>query len=601
MAFKFQLSNVPIFFSNFGKMQRRHTINYNQQPKNQNFNQPRNNKHDKSWECFRNFDCVHMWDGFVYLFISVCDSEKDLNSLMNDFDEMRNKIFYLHQNGGASEDKYQTTNEIINQYLKSRKIGDEDMRNKVMLSVFRQLEAHNIYEPCLSNMINLFNEMSRFQRKSLREICISRIYGYSKFAEYLFKEWSKKHYTKNKIDEDFQQEDKKSNAKEQSKNKKSSNTDISNSECEGDSIGDNSMEKKHDYKKTINNSSTIEDSKENENITLATTDNAIEKKTQEIQKRDSKLGIMKHEIEQLRKEAAKYQAALGGITDVGWRDNDFNNSMQLTKDIEKLQKDLENFTRVKRQGIKIKIDAASRLLETYKCKTQKNDKNIKLVLSAALQQHLVKIILESADNYFEQALDNIVKIQENDSKTCIIDDELEAVILFKIKELIELVTRFERTRTGTDEHSRVLPIKLRQQIYAALGHRGFSKLNHPFITRLTKNLIDEMNKYRIIESQDKNEKVEKEIITIVIQVLRIFYFRIYTQEPIPSLEFYKSGEYFDPNVMESISQIGQSDDGELEIEICSFPVVALIENLDEEMKRVFTKAQVIVRPKKRTF
>jgi len=50
--------------------------------------------------------------------------------------------------------------------------------------------------------------------------------------------------------------------------------------------------------------------------------------------------------------------------------------------------------------------------------------------------------------------------------------------------------------------------------------------------------------------------------------------------------------------MESINQIGRSDDVELEVEICSLPVVGLIKNLDEESKSVFTKAQVIVRPKK---
>lgn len=659
------------------------SLNLNEQNSN-------NRNDDNSWECFRKFVNVHMWDGFVYLFIVVCDSEKELDCLKGDFDEMRNRIYYLYNYGGSSEDKYNVTNEIMDKYIRSRFNKNEDLRNKVMISVFRQLESHNIYDPHLSDMIHLFDKMSRFQLKSLRDMFISRIYGYSKFSEYLYKRWNSRYYTKNKIDEVFRpedkkvkqkvyqniddtedkndddshQEDRKVNAKEQNvdqnidqnKNKhhtengkgensyqeykkvntneqrvdqniehdtenkkdedfhqedrvkeqkvdqnidqnksKLSRANESKSEHEENNTQDQSMEeKKHDYKETNSSSSTNKISKKGskKNKTL----NTIEKKSQGNQKKAFKVEKLQQEIEALRQEAAKHQAALGGIMNVGWRDDDSNNSVQLTRDIEKLQKGLDDFTRVKRSGIKIKIDAANRLFEDYGCNLSQEKNNMKLVLGAVLQQHLIKIILESADSYFNQIFNNnIEKDQENDSTTCIVDDKLEAVILSRIKELIKLATRFEETRTGTDEHSRILPTKLRQQIYAALGHRGFAKSDHPFITQLTKDILDEMNKYRIIASSDKNSKLEKEIITIIFQVIRIFYFRLHTQEPVPSWEFYKSGDCFDPDVM---NQIGQSDEGELEVEICSFPVVALIKNLDDEAKRVFTKAQVIVRPKK---
>ncbi|CAB4438812.1 unnamed protein product [Rhizophagus irregularis] len=686
--------------------------------------QDSNNKNDdKPWECFRNFVNVHMWDGFVYLFIVVCDSEKELDCLKGDFEGMRNRIYYLYSNGGTGEDKYNTTNEIMDQYVRSRFKKNEELRNKVMISVFRQLESHNIYDSSLSDMIHLFNKMSRFQLKLLRDMFISRIYGYSKLSEYLYKKWNRRYYTKNKVYEDFRpedkkvkqkvyqniddtenkkdddshQEDRKVNAKEQNvdqnidqnKNKhhtenekgensyqedkkvnaneqrvnidydtenkkdedfhqedrvkehkvdqnvdqnksKLSKANESKSEHEENNTQDQSMEeKKHDYKETTSSSSTNKISKKgskskNKTLTKSTksiaSDNTIEKKSKGTQKRAfkveklqenqkseveklqqeietlqenqiSEVEKLQQEIKALRQEAANHQAALGGIMDVGWRDNDSNNSMQLTRDIEKLQKDLDDFTRVKRSGIEIKIDAANRLFEDYGCKLSKEKDNIKLILGAVLQQHLIKIILESADSYFKQIFNNnIEKDQENDPTSCIIDDKLEAVILSRIKELIKLTTRFGETRTGTDGHSRILPTKLRQQIYAALGHRGFSKSDHPFITQLTKNIIDEMNKYRIIESADKNSKIT----TIIFQVIRIFYFRLHTQDPVPSWEFYKNGDCFNPSVMD---QIGQSDEGELEVEICSFPAVALIKDLDDEAKRVFTKAQVIVRPK----
>ncbi|GBC08158.1 hypothetical protein RclHR1_07930015 [Rhizophagus clarus] len=620
-----------------------------------------NNRHDdKSWECFRNFACVHMWDGFVYLFIVVCDSENNLDHLMDNFSELRNRILYLHRHGGASDDKYDKTNDIIDRYIRSRFKKDEDMRNKVMLSVYKQLESHNIYDPYLRNMIQSFDKMSRFQRKTLREMFLSRIYGYSKFSEYLFNKWNNtknnkdevlrsedkkvkqnvdqninKHNTKNKK-EDSHQEDKGFNSEEQKvdqrndQNKNEHHTknmndedphqedikgdveeqnvaDESKSEHEENNTQNQSMEeKKHDYKETTSRSSTNKKgskSKDKTSMKSTKADNTIEKKPKENQKKALKVGklqqeivTLQQEIITLRQEAANHQAALGGIMNVGWRDDDSNNSMQLTKDIEKLQKDLADFTRVKRGGINIKFNAASRLFESYGCKIYP-EKTMKLVLSAVLQQHLIKIILKVADSYFTEAFnDNVEKDQENDSTSFTIDDKLEATILSKIKELIKLTTRFEEIRTGTDKHSRILPTKLRQQIYAALGHRGFSTSDHPFITQLTKDLIDEMNKYRIIESEEKNIKLEKEIITIITQVLRIFYFRLHTQEPIPSFEFYKSGDCFDPNVMESTSQIEQSDEEELEVEICSFPVIALIKNSDDESSRVFTKAQVIVRP-----
>lgn len=58
-----------------------------------------------------------------------------------------------------------------------------------------------------------------------------------------------------------------------------------------------------------------------------------------------------------------------------------------------------------------------------------------------------------------------------------------------------------------------------------------------------------MNKYRILNSEEKNKNFEKEIVKIIIQVIRIFHFRLKTQEPIPLVRFYKGGDCFDPNVM----------------------------------------------------
>ena len=86
--------------------------------------------------------------------------------------------------------------------------------------------------------------------------------------------------------------------------------------------------------------------------------------------------------------------------------------------------------------------------------------NFSKLLNAKLKKIIIKIISKSPDKYFEQALNNIAKVQENDFTSCIIDDKLEVAILSRIKELIELTTRLRRHAREPMKHSRILPTKL---------------------------------------------------------------------------------------------------------------------------------------------
>ncbi|GES97065.1 hypothetical protein GLOIN_2v1646194 [Rhizophagus clarus] len=709
---------------------------------------------DRSWEVFHYFVHVHMWDGFVYLFLLVWDSEPNDSHLDNEFTLIEGHLSNLHNSEASSKDKSVATDEIIKQFKEYRNTKNEDLRNEVMSKVYYHLFNQSIYGERLTNLIALLKSMSYLQKQALRHIFISRIYGYSKFAEYLSREWKNKPIgeareneqlltkenqthiietglkqilnlgNQNDVAAKFRQEildrlessqnektyadalkvEKNTNKLEETINNSfnknseivkpvSDSTEFSktekpaykkieildnieikkkkespefvnyenltkkkevenetinkddkenNIETNKDDKGDDNIDKietNKDNKDNIENNkvdkdgNNIETNKYNkeDNIEVNASENPSKEKIRIDQKnsrhRDSsykrssinverlqqeievlRQEVAKHqaasinveklqqEIETLRQEAAKHQAALGGIINVGWRDDDSNNSMQLTKDIEKLQKDLADFTRVKRGGIKINNDAVRTLLQNLKCKTLVEHKtNVKLVLSAALQQKLIKITLNTADDYFKRVLNG-----HPDKVDLIADEKLEAAIFSKTNQLIELTERFTKVNTGTDAHTLLLPIKIRQHIYAALGQRSFTE-NHPFIKNLLETNLNGMNKYRTIDDEEKNKKITSEAAIIIRQILHLFYFRLQTQEPKPSIKFYESGDEFDHSVMESVGQIKNDDDDgneDLEVEICSFPAIALLDNLDEEERRVFTKAQVIVRQKK---
>ncbi|RGB33348.1 hypothetical protein C1646_704628 [Rhizophagus diaphanus] len=273
------------------------------------------------------------------------------------------------------------------------------------------------------------------------------------------------------------------------------------------------------------------------------------------------------------------------VVDAEWRDNDKNNSIQLVKDIENLNRALNKAIGVKRNVKEIKKEAVAELFNSYNCTTDVNTKQMKLVLDAVLQRHLIKNILDYANYYFTgvQKNDNLeyfTGLQKNDN--------LEAVILSKTEELINLTSQFEDTNLEIDENAQTLPTILRQQNYATLGHRVFSK-NHPFVNQLVNDLTKEMNRYRILDSEEKNKKFEDDIITILIQFLRIFYFRLKTQEPTPSFKFYESGTNIDPFYMDGMWE-GHYED--YVVEICSFPAIIV-----ESDERAYIKAQVIARPK----
>ncbi|CAB4494379.1 hypothetical protein RhiirA1_493278 [Rhizophagus irregularis] len=519
----------------------------------------RNHDQDFTWRIFRIFRHLYMWEEFVCLYIIVldCDLEPNIIGVEEEIENIKGfiKQFSTGLNTEITNASYWIS--IIDRYWNSRTQFNENELAAVKAIVNERLDT--VYFRNLNELINYLKQMTKFQIKTLRYIFMTRLYGYSHFAKYL----SIFHHQQNdKTKSDDKMEDIEEIVFKGTKANQEAETKLENHNYLND-LNEKLIEQ-------INNLQ-----KDKDELTNKLKDSQVQLKDNE-----NKIEILESEIMSLKEQKNFNNVRLGEITDVEWRDDDENNSTQLVKDIEKLNRALNKITEVKRNVKEIKKEAVAELFSSLGCNTTVKDKQMKLVLVAALQQKLIKFILDYAKYYFEHV--NISQVQN------ISVDNLEVAILFKTEDLIKLTTLFEDTHSVTSENSRTLPTTLRKQCYAALGNRGFPA-NHPFINQLAKDLISEMNKYRILDSDEKNKKFEKEIVKIIIQVLRIFHFRFKTQEPIPVVKFYKGGEDIDPFFMEGMWE-GHHED--YEVEICSFP--AIFVNSDS---RVYTRAQVIARLK----
>src|SRR5205823_6220545 len=107
---------------------------------------------DSSWEVFRYFKPVHMWDGFVYLFLLVWDSEPSDILLDGELTLIEGHLLKLKNIVPIEEkEKNSTVDEIFNQFKQYRITKDEILRNELMSKIYQQLSLQNIFNPHLSN------------------------------------------------------------------------------------------------------------------------------------------------------------------------------------------------------------------------------------------------------------------------------------------------------------------------------------------------------------------------------------------------------------------------------------------------------------------
>ncbi|CAB4375330.1 unnamed protein product [Rhizophagus irregularis] len=310
-----------------------------------------------------------------------------------------------------------------------------------------------------------------------------------------------------------------------------------------------------------------------------------------LEDKEKEIEELKQKNIELNNEASKYQYALGAATDTRLSDNDENNPINLKKDILSLQDSLKDYTVIKGK-IDINTSKIQELLKKYKSNTiiTEKDQNKPLV-KAVLQRHVIEQICEYAKEYF----DNPNKYQKHPYG-------METHLFNKTKEMVELTRNFAKRRAGIDESTKVLPIKLRQQVCAALGNRGFNDMidnekkifTHNFVSRYQNILNTEINNYRKISDSEKKKEIEDMAADIVKRTVTLFWFRLRVQQPIVEYIWPKSDDIIDPSYMEGKWENDGIDN--LIVDICSFPLIAQ-EFSNESKRQIYTKAIIFQKPK----
>jgi len=267
-------------------------------------------------------------------------------------------------------------------------------------------------------------------------------------------------------------------------------------------------------------------------------------------------------------------------------DDDRNVTVKFKDDILRLQDDLEDYVTNLRPNIETNATKINNLLSKYGSKTRLTSSSNIPLTKAVLQRHVLETIFSYASIYSYK--------NSSDSYS------LEAQIVHQTGDLIRLVEEFGETREGNDNITLTVPVKIRQQIYSALGNRGFSNLTneqktreHNFINKFKTELNLEIEQYRKILDITKKKFIEDKAANIILDVVRIFYFRIQTQEPIGQIHWFNNKDKIDPNLM-----IGMWDDDnfdDFEVDICKFPLIG-IELSDNLKRKVYTHA--IIHPQK---
>ncbi|CAG8592546.1 10969_t:CDS:1, partial [Diversispora eburnea] len=280
------------------------------------------------------------------------------------------------------------------------------------------------------------------------------------------------------------------------------------------------------------------------------------------------------EAESAKREAMMHQAALGKATNVHWSDDTNNNSIQLTKDIQELEKNISELAKVKGRNYKINEEGALELLQKYNIQIKPEDKQFKLILSSALQRLVVEFIFDIAKNLCNN-------LDKNDD-----DDNLESNIIYHTEELVKYSSRLVNKRKGDDKISNVTPIKIRQQSYAMLTLRGFVN-DHHLIREQVNKLIKKIEQYRDIVNSEKQNEFRVETESLIRSGIQL-YFILKTQEPVPEIKWYELGNPIEKHVMKGHWEHGEEKG--FEVNLCCFPAIIAHDT-------VYHQANIIAQPK----
>ncbi|CAI2175028.1 5909_t:CDS:1 [Funneliformis geosporum] len=359
------------------------------------------------------------------------------------------------------------------------------------------------------------------------------------------------------------------------------------------------LEKINQKLQKTNEQNNVENLRQNEefekrlnNLNQKFHDNTITIKLLEerLKEKDKEINDLEQINIDLKEEASKYQSALGTATNLRLSDNDENNSVTLKNDILSLQDSLEDYITKCKGNIEINVAEVQKLLIKYGSQTDITIEH-KPLIKAVLQRHVVEKIIGFAQEYFSY--------QDLQGKLYGIETTLYA----KANEIINLTEDFAIKRTGTDDTTKVLSIKLRQQIFGALGNRGFNNmitdsrkiLPHKFIDYFKSVLNDEIGKYRILKDPKKKQEIEEMASGIIQKIISLFWFRVKTQEPVAEIVWVNPNVNIDTSYME-----GKWDDDEIDdliVDICYFPTISQ-EFKNKSKRHIYTPARIFPKSKK---
>ncbi|GBB88812.1 hypothetical protein RclHR1_15400005 [Rhizophagus clarus] len=319
--------------------------------------------------------------------------------------------------------------------------------------------------------------------------------------------------------------------------------------------------------------------KETKNIELKKEALALENKLKEkegkLKQKEANLRKLGEENAELRKEASKYQSALGNATNPCLGEED---SVKFLQDILDLQKTLENYVTNLKPNMDLDYEKIQALAIKYGCSTPA-DKNHKLFVKALLQRKVLDDMIE--------LFKNLVNKSE--------DVKLEMDIEVKTRELLGLIENFSISRSESDKITEMASRKVRQQVYGILGDRGFADVTdsngrhmHDFITYANDDLNNMMNQHRKINDANKRKEVESIAPKLIQDFCKLFFYRLNVQEPIIEYKFYEPGSKIDPNVMKG--NWDEDDVPQLCVDICSFPTIGY--NLASPNWKIYTSAKV---------
>nr|CAG8530068.1 4877_t:CDS:2 [Entrophospora candida] len=152
--------------------------------------------------------------------------------------------------------------------------------------------------------------------------------------------------------------------------------------------------------------------------------------------KDKEIDYLKEANEKLKKEAIKYQSALGDATSFHLGSQDPNSAGQLSKDIHDLHNNLVKFCGLRKADADVNISTVKELLKKFGCSLTVSNKistTDKILISGALERHVIEMIIEKTKNYLKKVNEKDVK-QDDENR----QQSLEAKIVNTTEQLLKV-------------------------------------------------------------------------------------------------------------------------------------------------------------------